>query len=200
MLVTAVTGKSVELDPKSFDDSIHNKNVFAKFYAPWCGHCKALAPDWDSLADKYSGSPSVVIGSVDCTTDENDNLCQMYGVQGYPTLKYFKDGNTEGEDYNLGRSYDELDTFVETTLDTKKCIVGSDEEMAKEESNCSEKEQMYAKKMRAKTAEERKAQVTRLNGMKMKSMKPELKSWLYHRLHILGELENIQTNRDNDEL
>lgn len=40
----AVTGKSVELDPKTFDDAIHNKNVFAKFYAPWCGHCKALAP------------------------------------------------------------------------------------------------------------------------------------------------------------
>lgn len=123
----------------------------------------------------------------------------MYGVQGYPTLKYFKDGNTEGEDYELGRSYDELETFVDETLNTKKCIVGSDEEMAKEESNCSEKEQMYAKKMRAKTAEERKAEVTRLDGMKTKSMKPELKSWLYHRLYILGELVNIQTTQDNDE-
>ena len=110
---------------------------------------------------------------------------------------YFKDGNTEGEYYNLGRSYEELETFVDETLNTKRCIVGSEEEMAKEESNCSEKEQMYAKKMRAKTAEERKAQVTRLNGMKMKSMKPELKSWLYDRLHILS---SITQSYDNDEL
>ena len=110
---------------------------------------------------------------------------------------YFKDGNTEGEYYNLGRSYEELETFVDETLNTKRCIVGPEEEMAKEESNCSEKEQMYAKKMRAKTAEERKAQVTRLNGMKMKSMKPELKSWLYDRLHILS---SITQSYDNDEL
>ena len=82
-----VTAKSVELNPKTFEEAIHTKNAFVKFYAPWCGHCKALAPDWDSLAEKYAASSSVVIGSVDCTTDENKDLCQEYGVQGYPTLK-----------------------------------------------------------------------------------------------------------------
>jgi protein disulfide-isomerase-like protein len=82
-----VAAKSVELNPKTFDEAVHTKNMFVKFYAPWCGHCKSLAPDWDSLAEKYAGSSSVVIGSVDCTADYNEGLCQTYGVQGYPTLK-----------------------------------------------------------------------------------------------------------------
>jgi protein disulfide-isomerase A6 len=82
-----VAAKSVELNPMTFEEAVHTKNAFIKFYAPWCGHCKSLAPDWDALADKYSDSSSVVIGSVDCTTDENKDLCGEYGVQGYPTLK-----------------------------------------------------------------------------------------------------------------
>lgn len=156
---------------------------------------KALAPDWDSLADKYSASSSVAIVSVDCTTDENSDLCQEYGVQGYPTLKYFKDGSTDGEDYQGGRSLDELEKFVEEELD-KKCIVGTDEEMKKEASNCSEKEQGYATKMRAKQRSERKVQIERLNNMKDGSMKPELKSWIFQRLHILNSLEAADEAKD----
>jgi len=69
------------------EEAVHTKNAFIKFYAPWCGHCKSLAPIWDELADKYADSSSVVVGSVDCTTEENKDLCGEYGVQGYPTLK-----------------------------------------------------------------------------------------------------------------
>ena len=135
----------------------------------------------------------MAIVSVDCTADENNELCSEYGVSGYPTLKYFKDGSSEGEDYQGGRSLDALDSFVEEELN-KKCIVGSEEEMKKEESNCSEKEQGYATKMRAKTDAERKAQIDRLEKMKDGSMKPELKSWIFQRLHILNSLQS-----DHDE-
>jgi len=167
---------------------INSKNAFIKFYAPWCGHCKALAPDWDDLADKYASSSSVFIGSVDCTSEDNDDLCHQYGVQGYPTLKYFKDGDTEGEDYQGGRSPEDLEEFVDGTLN-KKCVVGTEEEMGKEESNCSEKERDYARKMRAKTSEERKAQIARLDKMKTGTMKAELKAWIFQRLHVLNGLE-----------
>jgi protein disulfide-isomerase A6 len=86
-LASRVAGKSPELNPVTFEEAVHTKNAFIKFYAPWCGHCKSLAPIWDALADKYADSSSVVVGSVDCTTEENKDLCGEYGVQGYPTLK-----------------------------------------------------------------------------------------------------------------
>jgi protein disulfide-isomerase-like protein len=86
-LASRVAGKSVELNPSTFEEAVHSKNAFVKFYAPWCGHCKSLAPDWDALAVKYAASPSLVIGSVNCDADENKNLCQENGVSGYPTLK-----------------------------------------------------------------------------------------------------------------
>ena len=183
-------GESPELNPKSFDAAIHSgKNVFVKFYAPWCGHCKSLAPDWDKLADMYATSPSISIASVDCTSDDNDELCHQYGVQGYPTLKYFIDGNSMGEDYQGARSLDALEQFANDTLN-KKCIVGSEEEMTK---LCSDKEQQYAKKMMDKTVEEQKAQIERLEKLKDGKMKPELRTWLFQRLHILKSLVNTET-------
>lgn len=147
-----------------------------------------MAPDWDTLADKYSASPSVLIASVDCTTEDNKDLCQQYGVSGYPTLKYFKDGSNEAQDYTGGRGLDELNSFADEELN-KKCIVGSEEEMNDENSNCSDKEKEYARKVRAQSTDERKAQMDRLEKMKGGSMKPELKSWIFQRLHILNGLE-----------
>ena len=187
-------GKSPELNPKSFDELVHSKNAFIKFYAPWCGHCKALAPDWDQLADMYASSPSVVIASVDCTTDDNDELCHQYGVQGYPTLKYFVDGNTLGEDYQGARSLEALEQFANDTLN-KKCIVGAEEDMAKVTSMCSDKEKEYAKKMRGKTADERMTQIERLEKLKNSKMKPELRVWLFQRLHVLKGLTQAE-NKD----
>mmetsp|Transcript_12890 Transcript_12890/g.21047 ORF Transcript_12890/g.21047 Transcript_12890/m.21047 type:complete len:211 (+) Transcript_12890:30-662(+) len=189
-----VAGKSVELNPKTFEEAIHNKNAFVKFYAPWCGHCKSLAPTWDELADSFAASPSLVIGSVDCTAGDNEELCSGYGVQGYPTIKYFKDYDTEGMDYAGGRDLESLVTFAGDELD-RKCVVGSEEDMSKDDSNCSEKERGYATKMRAKTAEERKVQMARLNKVKGNSMKSELKAWIFQRIHILNGLES----GDNDE-
>ncbi len=129
---------------------------------------------------------------MDCTADENDELCHQYGVQGYPTLKYFADGNTMGEDYQGPRSLEALEQFANDTLN-KKCIVGSEEDMAKDESLCSDKEKDYAKKMRVKTAEEQKAQIERLEKLKDGKMKPELRTWLFQRLHILKGLRNVES-------
>ena len=197
LAATQASAGSVELNPSTFKEAIDTKNVFIKFYAPWCGHCKALAPDWDELADSYASSSSALVASVDCTAGGNEDLCQEYGVQGYPTLKYFKDGDKNGEDYNGGRSLDELDAFVSDELN-KKCLVGSAEEMAKC-GNCSEKEVGYATKMRAKTSVDRKAQIERLDKMKGGSMKPELKTWIFQRLNILNGLEDEASGFDAED-
>jgi len=181
-----VMGKSPELNPTTFDEAVASKNVFVKFYAPWCGHCKSLAPDWDALADQYAGSPSVLVGSVDCTADENSDLCSAHDVSGYPTLKYFKDGTAE--DYNGGRDLDALRSFADEELN-KKCAVGSEEEMMREDAHCSDRERGYASKMRGKSAEDLAAQIARLENMTGSAMKPELKTWIFQRLNILHGLE-----------
>jgi protein disulfide-isomerase A6 len=74
---------AVDLDPTSFEKQVvsSGKNAFIKFFAPWCGHCKSMKPNWDKLGAAYSGHAKVVIGDVDCTLDANKDLCAEYGVQ-----------------------------------------------------------------------------------------------------------------------
>ncbi len=89
---------------------------------------------------------------------------------------------------------DQLESFAEE-LD-KKCIVGTEEEMNDEKSNCSDKEREFARKMRSKSTEDRMAQIARLDKMKGGTMKPELKSWIFQRLHILAGLETVGGGND----
>ena len=59
-----------ELDQSNIERLLHRdatRASFVKFYAPWCGHCQKLAPDWEEMEDELGGSPGLVIGNVDCT-------------------------------------------------------------------------------------------------------------------------------------
>ena len=59
--------------------------TFVKFFAPWCGHCKRLAPTWEELAAKYADNEAVTIAKVDCTAEGNTNkeLCDGQDVSCY---------------------------------------------------------------------------------------------------------------------
>jgi len=147
-----------------------------------------MTPAWTQLADDYAASSSVLIADADCTADAKE-LCEKFEVRGYPTIKYFVDGDmTEGEDYSGGRDYDSLKKFVEEKLEVK-CDIN-------DPAGCTDKEKAYIEKMKAKPADERKAQLVRLETMKGGKMKPELKTWLVQRLRILTALAST----DGDEL
>lgn len=111
---TATTATTV-LTEATFDTELAGKGAFVKFFAPWCGHCKKMAPVWDDLADTLKGSESVVIADVDCTVEKD--LCSRFGVRGYPTIKYFSGATgADGEDYDGGRDLDSLKAFADENL------------------------------------------------------------------------------------
>lgn len=73
-----------------------------------------MKPDWDKLASAHD-SDKVLIADVDCT-GTGEKLCERFGVQGFPTIKYFNPPDEEGEDYEGGRDFDDLDTFAKENL------------------------------------------------------------------------------------
>ena len=79
-----------------------------------CGHCKKLAPDYEIVADTFANSKEVLIAKVDA--DQHKSLGSRFGVQGFPTLKWFPKGSTEPEEYLLNVRHVCL-TFPVTRVD-----------------------------------------------------------------------------------
>ncbi|XP_018017538.1 thioredoxin domain-containing protein 5 homolog [Hyalella azteca] len=115
-------GSATLLTEESFSTAIKEKPHFVMFFAPWCGHCKKLAPVWQELHDELGGygagtseteALNVGVARVDCT--QQTALCSQHQVTGYPTLKFFK----EAEDnlkYKGARSLPELVKFVKQQM------------------------------------------------------------------------------------
>lgn len=94
----------VKLTTKEFKSFLdENPLVLAEFYAPWCGYCKQLAPEFTKAADLLNEShPNIKLAQIDC--EEEQELCQQHGIRGYPTLKVIRGAYQQPSDYNGPRS------------------------------------------------------------------------------------------------
>lgn len=79
------------------DSTLHDfvakhEHVLVKFYADWCMHCKSLAPEYEKAADllKAEGS-SIILAKVN--NEDAKDLLTEFMIEGFPTLKFFKNGN-----------------------------------------------------------------------------------------------------------
>ncbi|MEE6503372.1 hypothetical protein FKM82_004807 [Ascaphus truei] len=93
LLGSVLASDVLDLTDDTFDSIVPQHGILLiEFFAPWCGHCKKLAPEYESAATRLKGTVS--LAKVDCTA--NSNVCNKYGVSGYPTLKVFRDGEESG--------------------------------------------------------------------------------------------------------
>jgi len=109
----------VELDTNNFKEKVlDNPEVgIVAFVAPWCGHCKALLPEWDAASLKLEGE-GVFLGVVDATVE--DSLAREYGVSGYPTIKVFPGGlktASNAIDYQGGRQSEQIVKYALEEVD-----------------------------------------------------------------------------------
>lgn len=109
----STTHAVLSLTGESFKHGIENGISFVKFFAPWCGHCKRLAPIWKDLGKKFLTNENVKIVKVDCTLDISKELCNEQEVDGFPTLYLYRDGLKVSE-YNGARNLDDLYEFIMT--------------------------------------------------------------------------------------
>ncbi|CAD8134718.1 unnamed protein product [Paramecium pentaurelia] len=98
------------LTPQTFKEKVLNSKSLwiVEFFAPWCGHCKALAPEYEKAAKTLEGI--VNIAAVDA--DAHKDLGGQYGIQGFPTIKFFGDNKNSPSDYQGERSAQAIINFA----------------------------------------------------------------------------------------
>jgi len=102
--VYVLVGKS--FDTVVLDDS---KDVLVEFYAPWCGHCKKIAPIFEEVAKKLSHNKNLVIAKMDSTANETDKVT----IQGFPTIKFWPAGKKNAPmDFEGDRTVDGFVDFL----------------------------------------------------------------------------------------
>ena len=122
LLAGSVSGAVVELTDSNFPHHIDgSSHALVEFFAPWCGHCKNLAPEWAIVGDMYTKEEDdMIIAAVDAT--ESKDTASNYEIKGYPTIKYFPKGSTDPEEYDGGRTADTISSWINKKIGTTKIV------------------------------------------------------------------------------
>lgn len=83
-----------------------NKPSIILYYAPWCGHCKKMMPEWEKLTAKMNSVINVL--KVNC--DEEAEKAQQEGIQSFPTIIMYKDNKKIA--YKGERTVQALEQFI----------------------------------------------------------------------------------------
>lgn len=98
------------LTSANFRDAIYQRSIatFCEFYNSYCGACQRFAAIWKEVAKNVSDWHSIVqVAAIDCSTDENNDICREYEIMRYPTMRYFPPGYASGEK-QIGINLDHL--------------------------------------------------------------------------------------------
>ncbi|KXT17429.1 hypothetical protein AC579_5724 [Pseudocercospora musae] len=114
------------LTDTTFDEKVgKDQDAIVAFTAPWCGHCKSLAPTWEKVAQDFAAEPSVLIAKVDAEAPNAKATAQRFGVKSYPTIFYFPKGSQEQVAYSGGRSEEALVDFMNEKAGTFRAPGGT---------------------------------------------------------------------------
>lgn len=108
----------VTLSPANFQREVLQSDSLwlVEFYAPWCGHCRSLTPEWKKAATALKGI--VKVGAVDC--DEHKEMAGQFGIRGFPTIKVFGATKNKPDDYQGGRT---SEAIVDGALNALRSLV-----------------------------------------------------------------------------
>ncbi|KAG8089551.1 hypothetical protein GUJ93_ZPchr0011g28163 [Zizania palustris] len=128
----AGTEAVLTLDADNIDDAVaKHPFMVVEFYAPWCGHCKKLAPEYEKAAQELSKhDPPIVLAKVDANDDKNKPLATKYEVQGFPTLKIFRNQGKNIQEYKGPREAEGIVEYLKKQLGPASKEIKSTEDVS----------------------------------------------------------------------
>ncbi|KAH7445484.1 hypothetical protein KP509_01G011100 [Ceratopteris richardii] len=120
----------IVLDDKNFHDVVkQHPFIVVEFYAPWCGHCKRLAPEYEKAAAILKeNDPPIILANINADEESNRGLAGEYGVRGFPTLKIIENGGKIIRDYKGPRDADGIVSYLKKQVGPPSLEITTPEE------------------------------------------------------------------------